>query len=129
MNQPTRAAAQIKQRRSPTPALPQEEQQKVGEVELLFDGERPENSVDAVAGVRVEIVKHQQVHHHVVDKKVRDVDARRKRRHQQEQSERDQVGRIEPAKAAPPKSAKAESIVVVRSLATWPTAGECRIRR
>ena len=72
---PTRASAQIIKCRSPTPARAQEKQQKICEIKLLFDRQRPENSVDAVTGVRVEIVKHQQMHHDVVNKKVRDVDA------------------------------------------------------
>src|ERR1700704_6516418 len=92
--------------RSPAPTRSQEEQQKIGEVKLLFDRECPENSVDAVASVRVEVVKHQEMHHDIVDKEMRDVDAGAQSRHQHEQSKSDQVRRIEPADATTPKRSK-----------------------
>lgn len=77
---------------------------------MLFDGQRPENSVDAVASVRVEVVKHQQMHHDIVDKEMRDVDAGTKGRDYQEQGKGHQIRRIEPADATTPKRSKLDRL-------------------
>jgi hypothetical protein len=47
------------QRFGPTITNTQEEQQKVREVELLFDRERPERSVDRVRGAKADVVQHE----------------------------------------------------------------------
>ncbi len=43
------------QRWTPPPALAHEEQQEIGEVELFFDGQRPEDSVNAETSVRIRL--------------------------------------------------------------------------
>ena len=70
---------------SPAPTVTQKEQQKISQVELFLDGQCPENSVDAVTGMGIEVVKHQEMHHHVVYKKVSNVDAGGERRHAQKE--------------------------------------------
>ena len=94
------------QRRTPAPTRAQEKQKKISQVELFFNCERPEYSVDAVAGLGVEIVKHQEVHHDVVNKEMRYVDADAQGRHEQEQREGNQVRRIKPANSASPEGSK-----------------------
>ncbi len=74
-----------KQRRSPAPPVAQIKQQEISQIELLLDRQCPENSVDAVTGMWIEVVKHQEMHHYVVNKKVSDIDAGGERRDAQKQ--------------------------------------------
>src|SRR3954471_8239904 len=93
-------------RYAPAPAHANKQQQEVCEIKLLLDRECPEHAVDRVAGVWIEIVKHQQVHADVVDKEVRQVNADSHCGKQQEQQQRDDVRRIEPANSSFPESAE-----------------------
>jgi hypothetical protein len=60
-------------------------------------------------------VKHQEVHHDIVDKEMRDVDAGTQGRHQEEQREGNQVWRIEPPNSASPKRSKMYILRLTRS--------------
>ena len=89
--------------RCPSPTAAQIEQQKISQIELFFDRERPEDSIDAVTGMGIEVVKHEEVHHYVVYKKVSDVDAGGERRHYQKEGQGDQVWRVEASQASLPE--------------------------
>src|SRR5213083_9410 len=67
---------------TPTPALAQEQEQEIREIELLFDRQSPEDAVDAVSSLRIQVVQHEHVHTDVVDEAAGHFDPNRQRRQQ-----------------------------------------------
>ncbi len=94
-------------RHPPTPTNPHKQQQKIGEIELLLDRERPEHAVDRVARLRIEVVQHQQMHHDVVKEKMGEVEFAVGIGDEEKKSEGDYVRRVKPAQTSFPEWTKA----------------------
>lgn len=103
-DQPNDASGKAQQQRpGPTVTNPQEEEQKIGEIELLFDRECPEGSVDRVGSPRIQVVQHEEVKEDVPQVKTGDVNGRFVCEIDQIQRERGEVRRIQSPNASFPE--------------------------